>query len=101
MQKRFRQSSISTVVGAAYPGLDYHPDSQLLTLMQALTGDKQITVVPFGTDAGYIQQIGIETVVFGPGSIEQAHRPDEFIQIRELERGQDFMDRLIQWAQNA
>ena len=101
MRKRFPQSAIETVVGAAYPGLTYHKDSKLVKLMQNLVGDRQVAVVPFGTDAGYFQQIGIDTVVFGPGSIEQAHKPDEYIEIAELERGQAFMDKLIQWAQNA
>lgn len=99
MQKRFPDSSIETDIRAVYPGLAHEPDSKLLGIMQSLADNKHVTVVPFGTDAGYFQRAGIETVVFGPGNIEQAHKADEFIEIAELERGQIFMDKLIDWAQ--
>lgn len=99
MRKRFPKSDIETVIGAAYPGLALKTDSPVLSFMTSLADDDQVTVVPFGTDAGYFQQAGIETVVFGPGRIEQAHKADEYIEISELERCQVFMDRLIAWAQ--
>lgn len=99
MQKKFPQSSIETIVSAAYPGLAYRSESDLLNIMNSLTGSDEFSVVAFGTDAGYFQQAGIETVVFGPGSIEQAHKPDEYIEISQLLEGLRFMDKLTQWAQ--
>ena len=42
--------------------------------------------VPFGTEAGIIQKLGLSTIIFGPGSISQAHKPNEFISINQLEK---------------
>ena len=50
--------------------------------------------VPFGTEAGHFQRSGIPTVVCGPGSIDQAHQPDEYITLDQLEAGAAFMRRL-------
>ena len=100
MRAKFPQSSVQTIVNAAYPGLAYRSESALLHIMKSLTGDDEFSVVAFGTDAGYFQQAGIETVVFGPGSIEQAHKPDEYIEISQLIEGLRFMDKLTKWAQN-
>ncbi len=48
----------------------------------------------FGTEAGLFQEIGISTVVCGPGSIEQAHKVDEFIELNELKKCLKFLDGL-------
>ena len=53
-------------------------------MVSSLTGDNTREVVSFGTEAGLFQEIGISTVVCGPGSIEQAHKVDEFIELNEL-----------------
>jgi acetylornithine deacetylase len=50
--------------------------------------------VPFGTEAGHYQAAGIPTVVCGPGSIDQAHQPDEYITLDQIEAGAAFMRRL-------
>ena len=50
--------------------------------------------VPYGTEAGHYQAAGIATVVCGPGSIDQAHQPDEYITLEQLEAGAAFMRRL-------
>ena len=52
--------------------------------------------VPYGTDAAAIAATGVPTVVFGPGSIRQAHTADEFIEVDELQRGTDLFDRIAQ-----
>ena len=52
--------------------------------------------MPFGTDAGCFQRQGLPTVVMGPGSIDQAHKPDEFIRIDDLAAALGFLDRLTQ-----
>ena len=100
MKAKFPQSTIETIIGAYYPGLAYRSESPLLNIMRQLTGNNDVSVVPFGTDAGYFQQAGIETVVFGPGSIEQAHRADEYIENSQLIEGLNFMEKLTQWAQS-
>jgi acetylornithine deacetylase len=52
----------------------------------------------FGTEAGQFQEIGIDAIVCGPGSIEQAHQPDEFIELSQFAEGEAFLRRLIDWA---
>lgn len=53
-------------------------------------------VAPYAAEAGQYQQAGFSTVICGPGSIEQAHQPDEFIEISQIERGAEFMVRLVE-----
>ena len=60
--------------------------SDACELISSLTGDNSRQVVSFGTEAGLFQEIGISTVVCGPGSIEQAHKIDEFIVLDELKK---------------
>lgn len=65
-------------------------------LARRLTGDNATHVVSYQTEAGQFQEAGLSTVVCGPGSIAQAHQPDEYIAISELDAGARFMSRLIQ-----
>ena len=55
-------------------------------------------VVAFAAEAGQFQRAGFSTVICGPGSIEQAHQPDEYVEISQMQRGAQFMRRLIEWA---
>ena len=87
MRAHFADARIETEVEAAYPGLDVVADGTALALAQRLTGANGHDVVAFGTDAGCFQRAGLPTVVLGPGHIDQAHKPDEFIAVAELERG--------------
>jgi acetylornithine deacetylase len=60
-------------------------------LAQRLSGEKGTTLVAFGTEAGIFKQAGIPTVVCGPGSIMQAHQPDEYVSLEQLARCEAFM----------
>jgi acetylornithine deacetylase len=60
-------------------------------LAQRLAGESATTLVAFGTEAGIFKQHGIQTVVCGPGSITQAHQPDEFVTLEQLGRCEAFM----------
>ncbi len=95
MRARFADARIETEIEAAYPGLDVVPHSPATALAQRLTGANAHAVVPFGTDAGCFQRAGLATVVLGPGHIDQAHKPDEFIAVSELERGLAVLHRLV------
>ena len=66
-------------------GLEEDPTSAAVALMTDLLGTQATGVVPFGTEAGLFQQAGIPAVVCGPGSIEVAHQPDEYLGIDQLE----------------
>jgi acetylornithine deacetylase len=77
-------------------GLAFARDSAAETLARALTGDNETRAVAYAAEAGLFQRAGIPAIVCGPGSIEQAHQPDEWIAHEQIEAGAHFMARLIQ-----
>jgi len=87
---------IETVEEVSVPGLAPDPGSEAERLALRLAGRNATITVPYATEAGRFQRAGIPTVVCGPGSIDQAHQPDEFIALDELARGEAFMRRLIE-----
>jgi acetylornithine deacetylase len=66
-------------------------DDAVTRLAQRLSGEKGTTLVAFGTEAGIFKQSGIPTVVCGPGSVNQAHQPDEYVSLEQLARCEAFM----------
>ncbi|MGF6653263.1 acetylornithine deacetylase [Paraburkholderia youngii] len=70
----------------AYPGLATSPDSDAARLLASLSGSEEYETVAFGTEGGLFTQAGIPTVVCGPGSMDQGHKPDEFITVEQLNR---------------
>ena len=74
--------------------LDTNEDDQVIRLAKALTGTSETHKVGFGTEAGYFQQAGIPTVVCGPGHIDQAHQPDEFVEMEQIELCERFFRNL-------
>ena len=95
------EASIATEVEAAVPALQPEPDSPAEALVRLLTGANQTHVVSYCTEGGLFQRAGLSTVICGPGSIDQAHKPDEFIEISQIEACEDFLRRLIEWAATA
>lgn len=87
---------IETHADIEVPGLASEPGSAAETLVKKLTRSNATSTVSFATEAGQFQRAGIATIVCGPGSIDQAHQPDEFIEIAQLEAGIGFMRRLAQ-----
>ncbi|TLP62687.1 acetylornithine deacetylase [Parasedimentitalea maritima] len=77
------------------PAMLPEPSGAAEVLARQLTGDNSDNCVSYQTEAGHFQAAGYSTVVCGPGSIEQAHGPDEFISANQLRQGQAFMERLI------
>ncbi len=80
---------------SSFPGLDTAPSSDIVGLSRAFAGRNDLAKVAFGTEAGGYAADGIASVVVGPGSIDQAHKADEFIAVSELEKCGVFIDRLI------
>jgi len=76
-------------------GFDLPDDHEAVRLVTELTGDNRTGRVSFGTEAGLFNNAGIPTVVCGPGFIEQAHKPDEFISLDQLAQGEAFLRRLM------
>jgi acetylornithine deacetylase len=79
---------------SSFPGLDLAPGAEVVELAKALSGGNDTGKVAFGTEAGLFDQRGIPTVVCGPGSIDQAHKPDEFVTLEQVALCERFMDRL-------
>lgn len=69
-------------------------DDAVTRLAQELAGEQRTTLVAFGTEAGLFKNAGISTVVCGPGSIQQAHQPDEYVSLEQLARCEAFMQGL-------
>jgi len=92
MKKVFPNASIEKDIIGEIVGFDRKDKSDACELISSLTGDNSRQVVSFGTEAGLFQEIGISTVVCGPGSIDQAHKIDEFIVLDELKKCLNLLD---------
>lgn len=80
-----------------YPALDTPPDADVVELAAALTGNRERIKVGFGTEGGLFSgRLGIPSVVCGPGSIDQAHKPDEFVATDQLLRCDAMLDALLE-----
>ncbi len=77
------------------PFLDTGTETEVVALAQELSGNAEIGKVSFGTEGSQFQRAGIPAVVCGPGSIEQAHRPNEFVALDQVLKCEQFMHRLM------
>lgn len=82
------------------PGLATDAEAEIVTIAKHLSNRNSHYKVAFGTESGLISQIGIPTVVMGPGSIEQAHKADEFVDIDQLEACAVFLSALIGYCRS-
>ncbi len=94
LTRHAKHAFIETVSEVEVPGLSPAPGSEAETLALKLAHSNRTISVPFATEAGQFQAAGAPTVVCGPGSIDQAHQPDEFIEIAQVEAAIAFMRRL-------
>jgi len=98
MRAVFPEAAVETEIIVAVPPLVLAPGSPAEALARRLTGANATTTVSFASEAGLYQQAGIPAIVCGPGSIDVAHKPNEYITRAELAAGQAFLDRLLDWA---
>ncbi len=96
MRKTAPDARIETRELAGVPAFTAGDNSPAEELARALTGQNETGAVAFTTEAGLFQDIGIACVVCGPGSVRQAHQPDEFIEISQLDECARFIARLIE-----
>lgn len=80
---------------SAFPGLAVDEGSEIATFVKSLAEVNSTGYVAYGTEAGLFSAAGIPTVVCGPGSIEQAHKPDEWVAIDQIARCEAFLGRLM------
>ena len=81
---------------SSYPGLVTDAHSEAAKLIAECCGSSDFTTVAFGTEGGLFDAIGIPTVVCGPGSMDQGHKPDEFVSVEQLDACDLMLERLTQ-----
>jgi acetylornithine deacetylase len=91
--------NIETTAVGILPPFSSGDGSEATTLALKLAGQNETFAVPYGTEASHFEAAGSSTVVIGPGSIDQAHQPNEFVEISELEKCIDFLGRVVDWAE--
>lgn len=92
---RFPECGVTVARKSAAPPLKPENSDAAVQFVRKLTGDNgAATTVPYAAEAGQFQRAGFSAIICGPGSIEQAHQPDEWIAIEQLERGARFMQNL-------
>ncbi len=79
---------------SATPGLDMAEDDPATVFVKSLTGQNATTKMAIGTEAGLFQRGGIPTIIIGPGSVDQAHTPDEFVALDQVAQCEEMMRRL-------
>lgn len=99
LKARFPQAGAAVEMRTNVPPFAPEPDGAAEAFARRLTGDNgPPRVVAFAAEAGQFQERGFSTVICGPGSIEQAHQPDEYLELSQLQRGAAFMSRLVEWS---
>jgi acetylornithine deacetylase len=95
-QGQFPKALIEIDLYNSYPGLDVAEEADVVTLTKQISQSNAVTKVPFGTEAGYFNNLGVPTIVCGPGDMNgQGHKPDEYITLSQLQACDAMMDRLL------
>ncbi|CRL47363.1 acetylornithine deacetylase [Pseudomonas sp. URMO17WK12:I11] len=90
------QSEIRFSELSAYPGLATDAHSEAAELIAAFSGSREFGTVAFGTEGGLFDAAGIPTVICGPGSMDQGHKPDEFVSLQQLTACDAMLQRMLQ-----
>ena len=96
MQRTDPDTGISIETKAANPGLSTGETDEITRLAQALSRNASTAKVAYLTEGGLFQQAGIPAIICGPGSIEQAHKPDEYVTLAQVALCESFMERLLE-----
>ena len=95
MQTRAPETGIELVQEESVPAMTDNDSAELQALIAALTGDDKRHKVAYATEGGQFTNAGIPTIICGPGSIEQAHKADEYVVLSEIERCDTFLQKLL------
>ncbi|MGM8897454.1 MULTISPECIES: acetylornithine deacetylase [unclassified Psychrobacter] len=95
MQARSPETGIELIQEEGVPAMNDNNNDELQTLIAALTGDNERHKVAYATEGGQFTNSGIPTIICGPGSIEQAHKADEFVALSEIARCNEFLQKLL------
>lgn len=96
MKTRFEDCGIVNELLVDAPPLEPDPANGAVSLLRQLTGRNSVCSVSYAAEAGMFQKAGFAVAICGPGSIEQAHKPDEYIELTEVQAGTNMQRRLIQ-----
>jgi acetylornithine deacetylase len=96
MRREFAEARIEFESLAGAPSFDSADTEAINVLVQALTGDREKRKVAYATEAGLFQQAGIPSVVCGPGAITEAHKANEYVELAQLARCEQFLRKLAQ-----
>ena len=94
MRAVYPDATIETEVIGEVCGLEPADENTARDIVAELTGANGTDLVPFGTEAGIFQNLGMDVVVCGPGSIDQAHKADEYVSVDQLGKCVDMLERL-------
>ncbi|MEL7042812.1 MAG: acetylornithine deacetylase [Pseudomonadota bacterium] len=95
LRARFPECGVRVSTHSDVPALALGDGHDAETLVRALTGDNALRAVAYATEAGQFQNAGFPAVICGPGSIDQAHKPNEFLEISQLEQGVAIFTQLL------
>ena len=95
MKSEHAGAAIDFELLASAPTLDASEQAAITQLVRSLTQDRATRKVAYGTEAGLFQQMGIPSVLCGPGNIEQAHKANEYVTLEQLALCEDFVRKLI------
>ena len=95
MQARAPEAGIELIQAVGVPAMTDSDSAELQALIAALTNDDQRHKVAYATEGGQFTNAGIPTIICGPGSIEQAHKVDEYVELSEMTRCDGFLQKLL------
>lgn len=96
LREGFPEAAVDFTITNTYPPLSTAQDAEVVSFVKSLTGSNATIKVAFGTEGGlFSSELGIPTVVCGPGSMEQGHKPDEFITVEQLDKCDEMLDNLL------
>ncbi|WP_227687542.1 acetylornithine deacetylase [Psychrobacter immobilis] len=95
MKARAPETGIELMQEESVPAMTDSDSAELQALIAALTGDDKRHKVAYATEGGQFTNSGIPTIICGPGSIEQAHKADEYVELSEIERCDGFLQKLL------
>ncbi len=100
MRRTAPEAGIEIEVNGQFPGLDTAPEAEITVLAKRFAGSNGHGKVAYGTEGGrFHEMLGVPTAICGPGSIAQAHKPDEYVEIAQLDACDAFLARLADWAE--
>ena len=95
MKKNYEEATVAIEPIGGVPAFLGNEESQIIQLSRNILKENAIYKVSYATEAGLFQEAGIRTIVCGPGSIEQAHRANEFVTLEQINKYETFLQEIV------